>query len=164
MTQRDINLIFQQLYCTIGISPSPWEIFVFFFPRESQLRQSRATQPTVHAGCLSVCLIHLTLTRTTGSLSCVCDFFFFFCARICTRPRFIVSSEGHLVGYRVCTELSHSRRTKPSTKRLFSMWRPLLSRTNALAVCCRHLCDLHTAIHINRQKLLSTLCLCDLRR
>ena len=49
-----------------------------FFPRESQLRQSRATQPTVHAGCLSVCLIHRTLTRTTGSLSCVCDFFFFF--------------------------------------------------------------------------------------
>ena len=30
-------------------------------PGESQLRQSRATQPTVHAGCLSVSIIHRTL-------------------------------------------------------------------------------------------------------
>ena len=32
-----------------------------FFPWESQLRQSRATQPTVHAGCFSVSKIHRTL-------------------------------------------------------------------------------------------------------
>ena len=32
------------------------------FPRESQLPQSRATLPTVHAGCFSVAIIHRTLT------------------------------------------------------------------------------------------------------
>ena len=42
----------------------------FFFPGESQLRQSRATQPKVHAGCFSVSIIHRTLTWTTGSLVC----------------------------------------------------------------------------------------------
>ena len=47
----------------------PWEIWVAF-PRESQLRQSRATQPTVHAGCFSVSIIHRTLTWTTGSVTC----------------------------------------------------------------------------------------------
>ena len=47
----------------------PWEIWVAF-PRESQLRQNRATQPTVHAGCFSVSIIHQTLTWTTGSLTC----------------------------------------------------------------------------------------------
>ena len=41
-----------------------WEIRVAF-PRESQLRQSHATQPIVHAGCLSVSIIHRTLTWTT---------------------------------------------------------------------------------------------------
>ena len=30
------------------------------FPGESQLRQSRATQPTVHAGCFSASMIHRT--------------------------------------------------------------------------------------------------------
>ena len=39
------------------------------FPRERQLRQSRATQPTVHAGCFSVSIIHRTLTWTTGALT-----------------------------------------------------------------------------------------------
>ena len=29
-------------------------------PRESQLRQSRATQSTVHVGCLSVSILHRT--------------------------------------------------------------------------------------------------------
>ena len=47
----------------------PWEIQVAF-PGESQLQQSRATQSTVHAGCLSVSIIHRTLTWTTGSLTC----------------------------------------------------------------------------------------------
>ena len=41
-----------------------------FFLRESQLRQSRATKPTVHAGCFSVSIIHRTLTWTTGCLTC----------------------------------------------------------------------------------------------
>ena len=40
------------------------------FPRESQLQQSHATQPAVHAGCFSVSVIHWTLTWTTGSLMC----------------------------------------------------------------------------------------------
>ena len=39
-------------------------------PRESQLRQSRATQPRVHSGCFSVSIVHRTLTWTTGSLTC----------------------------------------------------------------------------------------------
>ena len=47
----------------------PWEIRVAF-PGECQMRQSRATQPTVHAGCVSVSIIHRTLTWTTGSLTC----------------------------------------------------------------------------------------------
>ena len=47
----------------------PWETRVAF-SGESQLRQSRATQPTVHAGCFSVSIIHRTLTWTTGSLTC----------------------------------------------------------------------------------------------
>ena len=47
----------------------PWEIQVAC-PRKSQLRQSHTTQPTVHAGCFSVSIIHWTLTWTTGSLTC----------------------------------------------------------------------------------------------
>ena len=46
-----------------------WEIRVAF-RGESQLQQSRATQPTVHAGYFSVSIIHRTLTRITGSLTC----------------------------------------------------------------------------------------------
>ena len=38
---------------------------------ESHLRQSRATHPTVHAGCFIVSIIHRTLTWTTGSLTSV---------------------------------------------------------------------------------------------
>ena len=40
------------------------------FPGESQLRQRHTTQPTVHAGCISVSIIHRTLTWTTVSLTC----------------------------------------------------------------------------------------------
>ena len=47
----------------------PWKIRVAF-PWESQLRQSRATQPMVQVGCFSVFIIHRTLTWTTGSLTC----------------------------------------------------------------------------------------------
>ena len=38
------------------------------FPGESQLRQSRATQPTVRTGYFSVDIIQRNLTWTTGSL------------------------------------------------------------------------------------------------
>ena len=47
----------------------PWEIRIAF-PGESKLRQSRAAQPTLPAGCFSVSIIHRTLTWTTGSLTC----------------------------------------------------------------------------------------------
>ena len=47
----------------------PWEILVAL-PEESQLRQSRTTQPMVHAGCFGVSIIHQTLTWTAGSLTC----------------------------------------------------------------------------------------------
>ena len=43
-----------------------WEIQVVF-PRECN---SQATQPTVHARCLSVFIIRRALTWTTGSLTC----------------------------------------------------------------------------------------------
>ena len=46
----------------------PWEIWVVS-PEESQLQQSHATKPTVHAGCFSVSTIHRTLTWTIGSLT-----------------------------------------------------------------------------------------------
>ena len=55
--------------CIAPVGFLPWEIRVAF-PGESQLRQSRSTQPTVHAGCFSVSIIHRTLTWTTGSLTC----------------------------------------------------------------------------------------------
>ena len=48
----------------------PWEIRVAFH-RESQQQKSRATQPTVHARCFSVSIIHQTLTWTKGSLTCI---------------------------------------------------------------------------------------------
>ena len=41
------------------------------FPGKSQLRQSRATQTTVYAGCFGVSIFHRTLTWTSaGSLTC----------------------------------------------------------------------------------------------
>ena len=46
----------------------PWEIRAAFLG-ESQLRQSGATEPKVHAGCFSVSVIHRTLTSTMGSLT-----------------------------------------------------------------------------------------------
>ena len=55
--------------CIVPMGFLPWEIRVAF-PRGSQLRQSRATQPTVHAGCFGVSIIHRTLTWTAGSLAC----------------------------------------------------------------------------------------------
>ena len=59
---------FLQQYCSSGIFPEGK--FGLPPPGESQLRQSRATQPTVHAGCFCVYIIHRILTWTTGSLTC----------------------------------------------------------------------------------------------
>ena len=55
--------------CIVPAGFLPWEIRVAF-RRESQLQQRYTTQPTVHGGCFSVSIILLTLTWTTGSLSC----------------------------------------------------------------------------------------------
>ena len=63
-------LFFLTFYnCIVPMGFLPWEIRVAF-PGESQLQQSRATRPTVHAECFSVSLIHQTLTWTTRSLTC----------------------------------------------------------------------------------------------
>ena len=71
----------------------PWEIRVAF-PGESQLQQSRATQPRVHAGCFSVSKIHQTLTWATGSLTC---------AQMLMHA-FALGGVRTLVRQRVCTE------------------------------------------------------------
>ena len=61
----------------------PWEILVAS-PGESQLRQSRATQPTVHAECLSVSISHQNSNLDYGIFNVctyanACD-----CTRGCT--------------------------------------------------------------------------------
>ena len=53
--------LFTVYSCIVPFGFLPWESRVAF-PGESQLRQSRATQPTVLAGCFSVSIIHRTLT------------------------------------------------------------------------------------------------------
>ena len=60
--------ILHQLYCIVPLGFLPWEIRVAF-SGESQLRHSRASQPTVHAEYFSVSTIHRTLAWTTGSLT-----------------------------------------------------------------------------------------------
>ena len=50
--------------------------FGSYSPKESQLEQSCTTQPKlikVHAGSFRVSIIHQTLTRTAGTLTCVRD-------------------------------------------------------------------------------------------
>ena len=47
----------------------PWEIRAAF-PGESQLRQSGAIRPTMHAGCFSISVVLRTLTWSTRSLTC----------------------------------------------------------------------------------------------
>ena len=62
----------KHIFLTTGLSHwifLPWEIRVVF-PGENQVRQSRATQSTVHSGYFSASLIHRTLTWTAGSLTC----------------------------------------------------------------------------------------------
>ena len=56
-----IYLKTENLYnCIAPIGFLPWEIRVAF-PGESQLRQCRGTQPTMHAGCFSIFIIRRTL-------------------------------------------------------------------------------------------------------
>ena len=43
--------------CIVPMEFLPWDIRVAF-PMESQLRQSRETQPTMHTGCFGVSIIH----------------------------------------------------------------------------------------------------------
>ena len=68
-TNRVFVVVFTFYKCIVPMGFLPWEIRVAFH-EESQLRQSRATQPRVDAGCFSVSIIRRTLTWTTGSLTC----------------------------------------------------------------------------------------------
>ena len=65
--QESQEILFLQLYYSIRISPMGNSCL--FPPGESQLRQSRATQPTVQARCFSGSIIRRTLTWATGSLT-----------------------------------------------------------------------------------------------
>ena len=60
------------LYIFLTTALSFWGFFRGKFglisPGESRLRQNRATQPTVHAGCFSISIIHRTRTWTQFSL------------------------------------------------------------------------------------------------
>ena len=51
---------------------------------ERQLRRGRATQPTVHARCFSVFILHRTLTWTTGFFNVRTDILSYDCTRGCT--------------------------------------------------------------------------------
>ena len=53
----------------VGVWTNEWIIRVALHG-ESQLRPSRATQPTVLVGCFSISIIKRTLTWTTGSWTC----------------------------------------------------------------------------------------------
>ena len=55
-------LLFFFYNCIVSLGFRPWEIRVAFFSGESQMRQSRATQPTVLAGCFSVSIISLSFS------------------------------------------------------------------------------------------------------
>ena len=66
---RSIAHFFPSYYCVVPLGFLQWKIRATFLG-ESQLRHGRATQPTVHAGCFSVSIIHRPLTWTTGALTC----------------------------------------------------------------------------------------------
>ena len=64
--------------CVFYTLLSQWEFLPckirFAYPKESQLQQRRATQSQLiktHGGSFRVSVIHRTLTRTTGPLTCV---------------------------------------------------------------------------------------------
>ena len=82
-----------------------WEIRVAFLG-ESQLRHSRATQPTVHGGCFRVFKIYWTLTWTTGS---------FTCAQMLTYALTHGGVVDKIVGKETVTELFVTSRTLRST-------------------------------------------------
>ena len=81
--------------CIVPMRFLPREIWDAF-PRESQLRQSRTTQPTVHAGCFSISIIHRTPTWTTGSLTCAQMLMHAVAHRGCTDTRKRVCTESWL--------------------------------------------------------------------
>ena len=56
-----LKLFFFFYYHVVPLKFPPWETRVVF-PGESQQRQCRVTQPTVHAGCCNVSIQHRTLT------------------------------------------------------------------------------------------------------
>ena len=70
-TVRGRSTLFFGLFsnCIVPMGFLPCEIRGAF-PGESQLQQSRAAQPRVHAGCFSVSITHGTVAWTTGSLTC----------------------------------------------------------------------------------------------
>ena len=65
------------------------------FPGESKLRQSSATQTTVHARYFSVSRILRTLTGTTGSLTCA---------------HILMPATAHRYHSRICTEVDSGRK------------------------------------------------------
>ena len=66
--QTRVYFYFTFYKCIVPMQFLPWE-FRVAFPGESQLRKSRATQPTVHAGCFNVNIIHRTLDRKVAILN-----------------------------------------------------------------------------------------------
>ena len=64
--------IWLKLYCPNDFSPVGNS---GGFPRgkPAATESQYLAKPTAHAGCFSVSIIHRTLTRTRGSLTCVCD-------------------------------------------------------------------------------------------
>ena len=62
-----VTLLFTTVLSQWDFSHGKFELLP---PGESQLRQTRSTHTTVHAGCFSVSIIHRTRTWTTESLTC----------------------------------------------------------------------------------------------
>ena len=72
---KTLGQLFKTFFLLFTTVLSHWDFshgkIGLLFPGESQLRQSRVTQPTVHAEYFSVSIIHRFLTWwTTGSLTC----------------------------------------------------------------------------------------------
>ena len=134
MTQREILFCFVTIYsCVVPLGFLPWEIRVAFSD-ENQQRQSRATQPTVHTGCFSISIIHRTLTRTTGSLTCLSDHFAWVYRRdlgLWSHPKVEVGR----MGCRVFTESGSGERRGQNLTRdgLQSLWRPRSITLNHLS-------------------------------
>ena len=105
---------FWQLYCIVQLGFLPRGIRVAF-PGESQLRQSRATKPTVHSRCSSVSIIQRALDMGLHAYT------WSFCMCIPHGISVFSLKQRTFVGYRVCTETdSRETSTKPITKRVLS--------------------------------------------